>query len=64
MFHDRCRRDAIRPPLLGASPGQIDVFVVQEVPLVESTGRLQELGGEQHCATGEQLEIRHERLLR
>ena len=41
----------------GSSQGQVDVFVIQEVALVEATGRLQKGAAEQHRTAGENLDV-------
>ena len=46
-----------RQPRRATTQAEVDVLVVEEVPLVEQADVAQELGAEQHRAAGEQLDV-------
>ena len=62
MLDHRLGHQPVGPSEFGTTLRQVDILVIEEVPLVEATGCDQERRGEEHRPTGEQCEVANGRL--
>ena len=56
VVYDAARDTHIRPAVVRASDGEVDVFVIKEKALIETSGGHDEVPSEQDASTGEDLD--------